>query len=201
MLKTLFLLLLKRSTLHIIEEIFQDFDMLIIYFFCYLKTSDACALSCVTLCDPLDYSLPGSSVHGFFRHEYRNVLPFSSLRKPFWPGDWIHDSCISCIAGGFFPHWAMGEAPVIQFVKNLPVCGRPGINLWVRKISLEKGMATHSSILAWGILWTEEPSRQQSMGLQRVRHSWATNTHTLLSVIGIQSYLTSKHYFSPPYSY
>ena len=35
---------------------------------------------------------------------------------------------------------------------------------------LEKGMATHSSILAWRIPWTEEPGRLQSMGLQRVRH-------------------------------
>ena len=33
---------------------------------------------------------------------------------------------------------------------------------------LEKGMATHSSILAWRISWTEEPGRLQSMGLQRV---------------------------------
>ena len=35
---------------------------------------------------------------------------------------------------------------------------------------LEKGMATHSSILAWKIPWTEEPGGLQSMGLQRVRH-------------------------------
>ena len=34
---------------------------------------------------------------------------------------------------------------------------------------LEKGMATHSSILAWEIPWTEEPGRLQSMGSQRVR--------------------------------
>ena len=33
---------------------------------------------------------------------------------------------------------------------------------------LKEGMATHSSILAWRILWTEEPGRLQSMGLQRV---------------------------------
>ena len=39
---------------------------------------------------------------------------------------------------------------------------------------LEKGMATHTSILAWRIPWTEEPGRLQSMGLQRVRHDWAT---------------------------
>ena len=38
--------------------------------------------------------------------------------------------------------------------------------------SLEKGMATHSSILAWRIPWTEEPGRLQSMGSQRVGHDW-----------------------------
>ena len=35
---------------------------------------------------------------------------------------------------------------------------------------LEKGMATHSKILAWRVPWTEEPGRLQSMGLQRVGH-------------------------------
>ena len=52
---------------------------------------------------------------------------------------------------------------------------------WVRYLGqedpLEKGMATHSSILAWRIPWTEEPGGPQSMGLQRVRHDRATNTY------------------------
>ena len=39
-----------------------------------------------------------------------------------------------------------------------------------QKDPLEKGMATHSNILAWRIPWTEEPEGLQSMGLQRVRH-------------------------------
>ena len=43
-----------------------------------------------------------------------------------------------------------------------------------REDPLEEQMATHSSILAWRIPWTEEPSGLQSMGLQRVRHDWAT---------------------------
>ena len=43
--------------------------------------------------------------------------------------------------------------------------------------TLEKGMATHSSILAWRIPWTEEPGGLQSMVSQRVGHNWATNTH------------------------
>ena len=39
---------------------------------------------------------------------------------------------------------------------------------------LEKDMATHSSILAWRISWTEKPGVVQSMGSQRVRHNWVT---------------------------
>ena len=46
--------------------------------------------------------------------------------------------------------------------------------------SLEKEMATHSSILAWKISWTEEPGGLQSTGSQRVGHDWATNTYLLL---------------------
>ena len=42
-----------------------------------------------------------------------------------------------------------------------------------REGPLEKEMATHSSILAWRIPWTEEPRMLQSMGMQKVRHDWA----------------------------
>ena len=40
---------------------------------------------------------------------------------------------------------------------------------------LEKGMVPHSSILAWRILWTEQPGGLQSMESQRVGHNWTTN--------------------------
>ena len=53
-----------------------------------------------------------------------------------------------------------------QRLKRLPAIGRPGFDPWVRKIPLEKEMETHSSILAWRIPWTEEPSGLQSMGSQ-----------------------------------
>ena len=55
---------------------------------------------------------------------------------------------------------------------------------------LEEGLATHSSILAWRISWTEEPDRLQSMGWQRVGHGWVPFTshgaHTifLLVIVG-----------------
>ena len=52
---------------------------------------------------------------------------------------------------------------------------------WVRSLgqedSLQKEMATHSSILAGIILQTEEPGRLQSMGSQRIRHNWV-HTHS-----------------------
>ena len=57
-------------------------------------------------------------------------------------------------------------------VKNLPAMQETQ-ETWVQTLGLqdplEKGMATHSSILAWRILWTEEPGGLQSMGLQRIR--------------------------------
>ena len=57
---------------------------------------------------------------------------------------------------------------------------------WVRSLGwedpLEKEMATHCSILAWKIPWTEEPGGLQSKGLQRVRHYLATKPSHLLSV-------------------
>ena len=45
------------------------------------------------------------------------------------------------------------------------------------EVPLEKGMAIHSSILAWRIPWTEKPGGLQSVESQRVGHDWATNTH------------------------
>ena len=45
-----------------------------------------------------------------------------------------------------------------------------------------EGNGYHSSILAWRIPWTEDPSRLQSMGSQRVGHDWATFTHMLLFI-------------------
>ena len=50
----------------------------------------------------------------------------------------------------------------------------------VRKDTVEKETATHSSILAWEILWTDEPGGLQSIGLQRVEHNLATKQQTLL---------------------
>ena len=57
-----------------------------------------------------------------------------------------------------------------QMVMNLPAVQETCVQSLGRKDPLEKGMATHSSILAWRIPGTEEPGGLQSMGSQRVRH-------------------------------
>ena len=59
---------------------------------------------------------------------------------------------------------------VAQMVKNLPAMQETLVRSLGREDPLEKEMATHSSILAWRIPWTEEPSGLQSTGLQRVGH-------------------------------
>ena len=60
--------------------------------------------------------------------------------------------------------------PVAQTVKNLPAVKGTLVQSLVWKDILEKGMDTHSSILAWKIPQSEEPGGLQSMGLQRARH-------------------------------
>ena len=57
-----------------------------------------------------------------------------------------------------------------QRIKHLPAMQKTWVQSLGWEDSLEKEMATHSSILAWRIPWTEEPSKLQSVGLQRVRH-------------------------------
>ena len=60
---------------------------------------------------------------------------------------------------------------VAQMVKNLPAIQETGIRSLGQEDPLEKGMATHSSILAWRIPRIEEPGGLQSMGSQRVGHN------------------------------
>ena len=60
---------------------------------------------------------------------------------------------------------------VAQMVKNLPAMQETQIQVLGWEDPLERGMATHCSILAWRIPWTEEPGRRQFMGLQKVGHN------------------------------
>ena len=72
-----------------------------------------------------------------------------------------------CFQNLGFPGGSDGNEPSCQ-------CRRLRLDPWVDP--LEKEMATHFSVLAWRIPWTEELGGLPSMGLQRVGHDWATNT-------------------------
>ena len=60
----------------------------------------------------------------------------------------------------------VGASLVAQLVKNLPTMQETWVQFLGQEDPLEKEMATHSSILAWRITWTEEPGRPQFMGTQ-----------------------------------
>ena len=72
--------------------------------------------------------------------------------------------------------WWTGRPGVLRFMRSQ---SRTRLGNWTELnvyIPLEKGITTHSSILAWRIPWTEKPGRLQFMGLHRVGHDWVTNT-------------------------
>ena len=96
---------------------------------CFFIFPSVCydVLSHVQLCNPLDCSAPGSSVHGIFQLRIPEWVTVSSSRASFWPRDQIHISCISCIAGGYFPpieplgkpHFPLYPSPILSFLQSL----------------------------------------------------------------------------------
>ena len=81
---------------------------------------------------------------------------------------------------------------VVQLVKNPPAMHETQVQSLGQEDPLEKGMTTHSSILAWRITCTEEPGGLTSMGSQRVRHHWVTNTFTFIQ--WSKNFSNSIHY-------
>ena len=66
----------------------------------------------------------------------------------------------------------------IILVKNLPARQEARIQSLGQEDPLEEGVATHSSLLARRIPWTEKSGQLQSMGSQRAGHDWTASTHT-----------------------
>ena len=110
----------------------------------------------------IESPLPGSSVHGILQARILEwvTIPFS--RGSCQPRD---QTQVPCTAVRFFTN--MG--------KNLPAVQETQIRSLSQEDPLEKGMVTHSSILAWRIPWTEEPGRLRSIRFSRVRHEEPTD--------------------------
>ena len=70
-------------------------------------------------------------------------------------------------------------------MKNLPEVQETQVPSLGQEDPLEKGVVTHSGILAWRILWTEKPGGLQSMGSQRVGQDRATNTGHVVSPLDL----------------
>ena len=136
------------------------------------------AQSCLTLCDPMGCSPPGSSVHGIFQAIVLECIAISFSRGYSQPRDWTR---VSCIVDRRFTVWATSK--VLKQSQMITKISRTKLGMvmefqlsyfkftWVRSLGweypLEKEMAVHSRTIAWKIPWTEEPGRLQSMGSQR----------------------------------
>ena len=71
--------------------------------------------SWLTLCDPSDCSSPGSSIHGIFQTRILQQVAISFSVESSWSRDWNCISCVSWIAGRFFPYWAIREALLLPY--------------------------------------------------------------------------------------
>jgi len=90
-----------------------------------------------------------------------------------------------------------GASLVAQMVKNLLAVQ----DTWVQSLGwenlLEKGIATHSSILAWRIPWKEEPGRLQSFGSTKSWNDWAANTFAFTKLNGLAKQKASMDQIQP----
>ena len=75
--------------------------------------------SCVWLCDPLYYSLPGSSVHRIFQAKILECVVIFSSRESSWTRDWICISCVSCITSNFLPAERSGKPAIYTRFQNI----------------------------------------------------------------------------------
>ena len=115
-------------------------------------------------------SLKHRANHVFFP-VHKSLTTLHSLKNKFRVQDGISSfpNLASLCFLSFISHYTITRASLVaQMVKNLPAMQET----WVQSLGwegpLEKGMATHSSILAWKIPWTEEPGRLQSIRSQRI---------------------------------
>ena len=112
---------------------------------------------------------------------WSTIYQWSSIRHSAW---WI--AAITAPLP-WLPWWLRGQSICLQ-------CGRPGFDPWVQSLGwkdpLEREMATHSSILAWRLPWTEEPGGLQSTGSQS-QTRLSDFTFTLPMAVGVSFHTDS----------
>ena len=102
--------------------------------------------SCLILCNPMDYSLPGSSVHGILQARILEWVAISFSRGSSGPRDWTQVSWVFCIGRWILYHGATWEAPVLRGGVGVAMCKNTG--------SLSVCQWPPSMTLLWGLsLW------------------------------------------------
>ena len=114
-----------------------------------------CVLSCVQPFRPLSSGF----CLWYFSGRILEWAAVSSSRGSFWSGDRTSVLCVFCTADEFLSHPCYATGAVAQMVKRLPAVRESRVWSLGWEDLLEKEMATHSSMLAWRIPWTEEPGR------------------------------------------
>ena len=136
----------------------------------------------------MDFSLPGSSVRGISQATILEWAAISYSREYSYSRDQTHISSISCIDRRILYQYSCLENPMGGGAWCAAVHGVA--KSWTQLSdftftfhfhTLEREMATHSSVLAWRIPGTEEPGGLLSMGLHRVGHDWSDLTATAAS--------------------
>ena len=81
--------------------------------------NSGCVFSWVQLCDPMDCSPPGSSIHGVLQARILQWVAIPSPRGSSWHRDWTHVFCVSGIASGFFTIEPSGKKPLMVVIKSI----------------------------------------------------------------------------------
>ena len=112
------------------------------------------AQSCLTLCNPMDRSPPGSSVHGIFQARIWYWVAISFSRGSSQPRDWTGISCVSCIGRQILYCWATWEAP-LWYIPLL------NILLWIILLSLSRPAPHHPPKYFQIVVSRSGPGRNQ----------------------------------------
>ena len=126
------------------------------------------AQSCLTLCNPMNCSPPGSSVHGIFQARILEQVAVSYSRDSFWPRDQTHVFCVSCIGKQILYHWATWEAQqhgIGNISRGLEI-------LWL--LSLVISHQSNWQYLSWGFFlrWQEIWWQREGVGPRAPKFKW-----------------------------